>query len=567
MAVEVPCPNCRATLRAPENAAGKRVKCKKCNHRFHIPGAVPVADSVGDSQMLSVVDTPVAPAATGPADAFAFDASPSSDDFDDRPRRSGRRESKGSNLLLILLVVGGVLLLGLVGVGVVVFVMVRAAANTIVSNMTVTVPTEPKLTETKTPTETRPTDTGKTAPTPRTPPKPPGKGKTSETPPTQIGAPVALPSAPTGATTIVARPKTKFALESPANAVRGVRFAEGTVPTAAVLWKSFAGFQGTGAKDTLDLYSTSTSRRYDRIEFPADGFTDSRQFDVSKDGQRVAIEQPPGKLTVYDTESKEKLIDGVDLFEGGMRGPVAAMRFLNPDKLLVFDRAGALSVWDVPQKKAVVTGGQFGPNGAKDPLAVVSEICGDRLFVGVPGQVIAVGVGTGQKIGVPMALPNPLWVPLAIAADPNAKQVAVVFRSPNSTPAHGLYLFPPGGGKGVTLQLPLADAAGVPVGVAFPTDQIVTIHTDNHAGGFIYDLENRVLMGYVRATGDAVAQFADPVGGRYWLLAADPKDEKKSSFAGFELPFDKYFDVVNEAKGDRKPVYLLPRPDGLAKGD
>ncbi len=569
MAVEVPCPNCRSLLRAPDDAAGKRVRCKKCNHRFHVPGGVHVADGVGESQMLSVVDTPAAPPpAPTPGNAFEFDSGPAPVYEDDPPRRSGRRGSKGSNLLLILAVVGGVLLLGLVGVGVVAFLVVRDAANTIVSNMTVaTAPGETKPPdETEPKPDSKPTDAGKTAPSPKAI-RAPVKGKRPEgSPPSVTGPPAALPAPPTGATTLVGKPKTKLALESPASEVRGVRFSEGAAPTAAVLWKSFAGFQGAGAKDTLDLYSTSTSRRYDRIEFPADGFTGSRPFDVSKDGQRVAIEQPPGKLTVYDTESKEKVIDGVDLFDGGRTGPPSAMRFLTPDKLLVFDRAGALCLWDVPQKKAVVTGEPFGPIGAMDPMAVVSEISGDRVFVGVPGGVVAVGVGNGQKIGATMPLPNPQWVPLGIAADPNARQVAVVFRAPNATPAHGLYLFPPGGGRGVTVQVPLPDAGGTPVGVSFPSDQVITIHTDGHAGGFIYDLENRVLTAYVRSPSGQVVQFADSISGRYWLLAADPMDDKKSSFTAVELPFDGYFDLVNEAKGDRKPVFLVPRADGLAKG-
>lgn len=574
MAVEVPCPNCRATLRAPDNAAGKRVRCKKCDHRFHIPGAVPIAESVGDSQMLSVVDGPASVPAPPPpaANAFEFDTGPSIDDEDDRPRRSSRHTAKsGGNLVLILVAVGLIGLLGMGGIAVGAYVLFVQEAKSIAS-----IATPPLTTETKPPTSPKPapepketpkaTDPGKTIATPKAA-RPVTREKSAQAPAPAAGPALALPSPPTGATTIVARSKAKITLESPANAVRGVRFAEGAAPTAAILWKSFPGFQGSGAKDTLDLYSTSTSRRYERIEFPADGFSESRLFDVSKDGQRVAIEQPPGKLTIYDTESKEKVIDGVNLFDAGMAGPVTAMRFLTTDKLLVFDRAGAMSLWDVPQKKAIVTGSQFGPNGAKDPLAAVSEVCGDRVFVGTQGGVIAVGVGNGQKIGAPMTLPNPLWVPLAIAADPNAKQVAVVFRSPNSTPAHGLYLFPPGGGKGVTLQLPLADAAGVPVGVSFPTDQIVSIHTDNHAGGFLYDLENRVLTAYIRGQGDVVTQFADPNSGRYWLLTADPKDDKKSSFTSVELPFDKYFDLVNAAKGDRKPVYLLPRADGLAKGE
>jgi hypothetical protein len=73
----VPCPQCGTVLKAPPEAVGRRVKCKKCEARFVIPapGAAPVApppDIVGDSQMLSAVES--LPAV--PAQLFAFDSGP-----------------------------------------------------------------------------------------------------------------------------------------------------------------------------------------------------------------------------------------------------------------------------------------------------------------------------------------------------------------------------------------------------------------------------------------------------------------------------------------------------------
>jgi hypothetical protein len=74
--VEVPCPGCGAVLKAPDTMAGKKGRCKKCNTPFRIPGPVPSADSVGESQMLSAFDSPAptAPAAAAPR--------PSGDPFD-----------------------------------------------------------------------------------------------------------------------------------------------------------------------------------------------------------------------------------------------------------------------------------------------------------------------------------------------------------------------------------------------------------------------------------------------------------------------------------------------------
>ena len=38
MPLAVPCPNCGAILKAPEGMAGRKARCKKCRHRFRLPG-------------------------------------------------------------------------------------------------------------------------------------------------------------------------------------------------------------------------------------------------------------------------------------------------------------------------------------------------------------------------------------------------------------------------------------------------------------------------------------------------------------------------------------------------
>src|SRR5438067_13429617 len=62
--LEVACPGCKAGLKAPDNMAGKKARCKKCGTSFVIPGAA--ADPAGESQMLSVVDTPPNSTAAAP---------------------------------------------------------------------------------------------------------------------------------------------------------------------------------------------------------------------------------------------------------------------------------------------------------------------------------------------------------------------------------------------------------------------------------------------------------------------------------------------------------------------
>jgi|GEM_PF-3669306 len=74
MAVQtVACPGCKATLKAPEQMAGKKAKCKKCGVSFRIPGGDAPGDSTGDRQFLSAMDLPVPAAADNP---FAFGEEP-----------------------------------------------------------------------------------------------------------------------------------------------------------------------------------------------------------------------------------------------------------------------------------------------------------------------------------------------------------------------------------------------------------------------------------------------------------------------------------------------------------
>src|SRR5262245_14172605 len=55
MAVVVSCPACGAKLKAPDEKAGKKARCGKCGGKVRIPGPAPLADSVGESQMLSAI--------------------------------------------------------------------------------------------------------------------------------------------------------------------------------------------------------------------------------------------------------------------------------------------------------------------------------------------------------------------------------------------------------------------------------------------------------------------------------------------------------------------------------
>ena len=71
--LEVACPGCGSTLKAPDTMAGKKAKCKKCAASFRLPGGE-AADSAGDSHALSATDLPTQPATEAATGGFNFGA-------------------------------------------------------------------------------------------------------------------------------------------------------------------------------------------------------------------------------------------------------------------------------------------------------------------------------------------------------------------------------------------------------------------------------------------------------------------------------------------------------------
>ena len=87
MPIAVLCPGCNSRLNAPDAAAGKTVKCPKCQTPMVLPAPEPAASD------FEVVDEPAAPKKPAPKSATAkkpaarTDVQVDDDDEDDRPRK------------------------------------------------------------------------------------------------------------------------------------------------------------------------------------------------------------------------------------------------------------------------------------------------------------------------------------------------------------------------------------------------------------------------------------------------------------------------------------------------
>ena len=125
MSIPVICPGCSAKLNAPDAAAGKKVKCPRCQSAMLVPEALPEAAA------FEVVDEPQPtkkPIAKVKADVLLDDDEADrprkkkpalfdddEDNEDDRPRKKKKKQA-ADNATMVRNIIGGVLLLVLVGV-------------------------------------------------------------------------------------------------------------------------------------------------------------------------------------------------------------------------------------------------------------------------------------------------------------------------------------------------------------------------------------------------------------------------------------------------------------------
>lgn len=683
MAVQLTCPNCQSTLRAPDNSAGKKVRCKKCEHKFRVPGADAVGDSIAEDQALSVVDMqsplpPVSarapavaaavPAGAGPAASFSFEEegamikpSPAST----RGKRSsmmmktangkggGEPEVKSNKGLIIALV--GMLLVAMLGMaGIAAYFLLGKGDKAVASapgsgkekekKGTDPAPsdgggkkidtrklyarwefvsTDPDMTPTVaeytnkgmchsyivkgdkatplasipikvdgnkisatldnkeyTSTITKLTDEdlvitdakGGTqtykklrrniqfGPPPKDPPvkDPPIK----DPPPKSSGGGFTIPTVAAGGK-LVAKPQLDIMLDAETPAVRAVVTGGRDPAVAMVLWNSFGGFGGKGGRDTVTRYSLAAKNEIGKIDVPAaDWATGPKPIACSPDGNKVALESPPGKLTVYDFEEKAMVVEKVDPFGAGPR-VLAGIQFVDPTTVAVIDKQGGIDVWNLKEKsrKAVV-------GGTGKDVSPVACVSGSDLYVHA-GTELKVYKGPTLAAGGSFTVaPAGLTItPLSVTVNPAGTKAAVVFKA-DTDPASALVIVPLAGGK--TSVYPLPDAFGDTADVAWLGQVIaVTSGKDGRAAAVLYDEEQFRPTLYLKAAGSGtVKQFhSAPTAKMLWVTPPPLGVAGKSVLVGVSPEFDEYRRIAGPALADRtiggKPVHVAPAPNGL----
>ncbi len=606
--MEVPCPNCHAVLRVPAEvavaSAGKRAKCKKCDHRFPLPG-VPADPAANDgSVLLSEADKPAAP----PGSPFGFDegdavvavrkpGSVAKHKLSaDAPRPAAPAKSAKSLLLLL----GGAVVLVLAGVGATaaVFVLVLKPAAPVAE-------AAPRKEKAKEPAKENakaarpaggkvPPNEAVLAPIPPPPddnPKPaaaapaaapgmvakaavPAAGKVAPPPAGQAVGMIAfdkLPAPPAGPRKLVAPARASIPLDAPLDAVLTVAFSTTRPQVVAVLWRSNAGFQGAGGKDALDVYA-ATGARTARLVLAADGLPAGkpRLLSVSPDGQHAATELPAGKLTVFHLSSGKAKLDGVDPFADAPDAKgLAVVAFLDDGHVGVLDRSGNGQSWAVATGKGVAAAP---PRPKRTAFGTTfSDIVNGVAVTYVGPTATQVAMTPTAVAGLDAAQPslsaagfNAAAGATAVALDGTGKAVAALF--PGKTPADGFALLlgkpadpaPPG-------PLGFPAAAGPADDVRFLAgDALVAVQSNKRTATTLLDAETRTAVAYVTAAGPTV-QYGDPAGRRLWWLLPDAKDAKKSRLLAASADFDDYQATLTEARAARQPVALLLTEAGIEK--
>ncbi len=610
MSVEIPCPQCKGILKAPPGMAGKKARCKRCQHAFRIPGgdANSDMDSVGDSTQLSVVsdapfafDAPAAPAPpakkapppSAPASAdnpFAIPASePAAEEPKAEPKSKSKYKTKADKpespakastsyrskaatptgrgrsvrfLLAALLCVGG----GAGGFYAFTEYQKSQAQPAVAKNSA----TDP-------------------APAPE-PAKPSEeKAKKSAESPT---APAAGSSAPDRKTTAKAprsapkvsgglklppfaekpkpheKPTATIALDHDVAAVKQVMVGGSEGPVVLVARRTFDGLGGKGMKDTIDRYALNTLRRIDQTEVPADAVKAyPRIADIGPGGDRFAFEHPAGKLTVVQLGTKTVLVDGLDLAtptddkDKAAHPGIASLYFLTDEKLAIMTKAGVVESWDLVGKKKV---------GASEPFPGATNLADRRslafhrdrdpakslVFAFAGGAIHS--VAPGGKPQLALTLPHGPTECLALAVDGGGNRLAIAYRA--SDPGeHVRFLHArigdpkPGGDQALDAEV------GIPKFAEWSRPETFSIFTDKGLG-LAWDADSNQLIAGFRTPSPTIVA-AD--GTKHWCLLPDAKDAKKAVLVNVTVPPEDYSPSLTGEKW--KAMALTITPDGTAK--
>ena len=464
------------------------------------------------------------------------------DDDDDDPPAAGKKPAKGNKMLLILGAVAAVLLLGCGGAVAAVYFFVLKVADD-VSKATVTVGTTTKSDGNNT--STRPTKVaGNPAPIPPVPGSP---VSTLSLPPAgESKGPVI------GAGTATPLPFSPEFVRQVHNFVHPV-----TGPTMVAVYQSSHGFMGKGAEDAVFRFDPAR-KIAGEFKVDADGIEGRRILDFSDSGERVAIEAPKGRLTVYDFPTKSKLFDGFDAQIGAEAIAGIAFGDVKGDRVAVVLKNGTVDVWEVNERQRV--GKRTADSGKASVVVEPRRFGSDKGSIAGKGWIKSVNWKTGQ-LGPAIKLPAKSGAPLFLAGQAQeALGHTAILHTPDDATERELLVVDKVGAAVLRLALPAA--AGEPRTLRwFHYDKEIAVGFEPGKGMLLVDFAEKTPYGYLMPTPDK--SILSETGELY--LVPDPKVPGKAAVVTASIDVKPYLALVEAAKTGKVPERLYAKPDGISQ--
>lgn len=497
------------------------------------------------------------------ASQFSFDAPPpdskriADDDDDDRPKKkkknrddddddppapAGKKPAKGNKMLMILGALAAVLLLGCGGaVAAVYFFVIKVADD--VSKATITVGTTTKF-------DGNNTNSRSTKPAGNPAPIPPVPGSPIST--------LALPPAGESKGPIVGV-GTATALPFSPEFVRQVHGFDHPVSgwTMVAVYQSSPGFMGKGAEDAVFRFDPAR-KIAGEFKVDADGIEGRRILDFSDSGERVAIEAPKGRLTVYDFPTKTKLFDGFDPQLGTEAIAGLAFGDSKGDRVAVVLKNGTVDVWDVNERQRV--GKRTAEPGKVSVVVEPRRYGSDKGVIASKGWIKSVNWKTGQ-VGPAIKLPAKSGAPQFLAAQgQDALGHTAIIHTPDDGTDRELLVVDKVGAAVWRLAIPAA--AGDPRTLRwFHYDKEIAVGFEPAKGMVLLDFAEKTVYGYLKPTPDK--SVLSETGELY--LVPDPKAPGKAAVVTASIDVKPYFALLEAAKAGKVPERLFAKPDGISQ--
>jgi hypothetical protein len=377
-----------------------------------------------------------------------------------------------------------------------------------------------------------------------------------------IPAGPALPPAPPG-DTLVANASAAVLLPVPAVKIHTLLVGSAG-STGVVLHRSFDGFAGKGAIDTVERFAIPSGVAAGKIEIPADVIGKARIAALAPDGSKLAVEGPPGTLVVWnlDRDFETKLEATYVPFPSvaGKPVPLVACYYLKDERVLAVGPRGQVTVYDVAKKEKVVETGPVSEAAVESldsDRSVALTPDGRTLVLVAGGRVYEIAMNTGKMISSAVALPKAATLG-AVAIDPAGARVLLAFDA-NGGPRVALYQL---GADKPTTALPFPAGLGDPAAATWLGNDCVLLTGTKDPGFVVFDAEVRKWVAYVRVPATPGPRVR---GGTDHVYRLVPAVDGKTKLVALEWPFDDYFKERDYAVNTKSITAYVLTAEGLKK--